>query len=135
MVNFNPIDRDYIVSWQSDLENTKESIFPVCDKPYHKITENMLLVEECENLELSIAWKFTCSVIYLQIINYKSQMFWLTKLVSPYNFKSFVEINYLKTKKIYKSLWIFCLLFEFCESYDHTFWVKDVRLELKKSLH
>ena len=31
MVNFNPIDKDYIVSWQSDLENRKESILPVCD--------------------------------------------------------------------------------------------------------
>jgi len=45
MVNFNPI-----VSWQSDLENTKESILPVCDKPYHKIKENMPLGEELENL-------------------------------------------------------------------------------------
>ena len=48
MVNFNPIDYDYIVSWQSDLENTKESILPVCDKPYHKIKENMPLGEELE---------------------------------------------------------------------------------------
>jgi len=43
MVNFNPIDKDYIVSSQSDLENTKESILPVCNKPYHKIKENMPL--------------------------------------------------------------------------------------------
>jgi len=35
MVNFNPIDLDYIVSWQSDLENTKERILPVCDKRYN----------------------------------------------------------------------------------------------------
>ena len=27
MVNFNPIDYDYIVRWQSDLENTKERPF------------------------------------------------------------------------------------------------------------
>jgi len=26
MVNFNPIDKDYIVRWQSDLENTKERL-------------------------------------------------------------------------------------------------------------
>jgi len=25
----------------ADLENTKQSILPVCDKPYHKIKENM----------------------------------------------------------------------------------------------
>jgi len=37
----------------SDLENTKESILPVCDKPYHKIKENMPLGEELENL-----WNF-----------------------------------------------------------------------------
>jgi len=50
MVNFNPIDSDYIVSRQSDLENTKESILPVCDKPYHKIKETMPLGEELENV-------------------------------------------------------------------------------------
>ena len=33
-----------------DLENTKESILPVCDKPYHKIKENMPHAEELENL-------------------------------------------------------------------------------------
>jgi len=34
----------------SDLENTKESILPVCDKPYHKIKEKMSLGEELGNL-------------------------------------------------------------------------------------
>jgi len=55
MVNFNPIDYDYIVSWQSDLENTKERILLVWDtsKPYHKIKEIMPLGEELENL-----WKY-----------------------------------------------------------------------------
>jgi len=60
MVNYNPIDYDYIVSYQSDLENTKESILPVSDKPYHKIKENMPLVEELENLwnyPLDRMWK------------------------------------------------------------------------------
>ena len=50
MVNFNPIDKDYNVSWQSDLENTKESIIPVSDKLYHKIKETMPLGKELENL-------------------------------------------------------------------------------------
>ena len=50
MVNFNPIDQDYIVSGQSDLEITKESILPVCDKPFHKIKENMPLGEELKHL-------------------------------------------------------------------------------------
>jgi len=50
MVNFNPIDWYYIVSCQFDLENTKESIHPVCDQPYHKIKEKMPLGEELENL-------------------------------------------------------------------------------------
>ena len=57
MVNSNPIDKDYIVSWQSDLENTKESILPVCDKPYHKIKENMPLGEELDNL-----WNYLLSI-------------------------------------------------------------------------
>jgi len=40
MVSFNPIDKDYqlIVRWHSDLENTKESILHVCDKPQRKST-------------------------------------------------------------------------------------------------
>jgi len=59
MVNFNPIDKDYIVNWQSDLENTKESILPVCDKPYHKIKENMPLGEEHENL-----WNYPFNIQY-----------------------------------------------------------------------
>jgi len=33
MVNFNPIDKDYIVRWQSDLENTKE-------RPLHKPSQD-----------------------------------------------------------------------------------------------
>jgi len=59
MVNFNPIDLDYIVSLHSDLENTKESILPVCDKPYHKIKENMPLGEELKNL-----WNYPLNVGY-----------------------------------------------------------------------
>ena len=58
MVNFNPIDKDYIVSWQSDQENTKEIILPVCDKPYHKIKENMPLGEKLENL-----WNYPLNII------------------------------------------------------------------------
>jgi len=27
--------------WQSDLVNTKESVFPVCDKPYHTKKRNV----------------------------------------------------------------------------------------------
>ena len=49
MGNVNPVDKDNIVRWQSDLENTKESILPV-DKPYHKIKENMPHGEELENV-------------------------------------------------------------------------------------
>ena len=51
MVNFNPTDYGYIVSWQSGLKHTKESILSVCDKPYHKINENMPLGEELKSME------------------------------------------------------------------------------------
>ena len=50
MVNFYPIDKDYIVKWQSDLEYTKEGIVTVCDKPCHKIKENLPHWEELEKL-------------------------------------------------------------------------------------
>jgi len=38
------------LSAESDLENKKESILPVCDKPYHKIKDNMPLGEELERM-------------------------------------------------------------------------------------
>jgi len=66
MVIFNPIDKDYIVSWQSDLENlehTKESILPVCDKPNHKIKENMPLGEELETM-LNYSLKSETRLLY-----------------------------------------------------------------------
>jgi len=37
-INFHPMDpmdQDYIVRCQSDQVNTKESVLPVCDYPYH----------------------------------------------------------------------------------------------------
>jgi len=34
------MNKGYIVGWQSDLVNTKESVLPVCDKPYQ--TDNEL---------------------------------------------------------------------------------------------
>jgi len=36
--------------WQSDLENTKESLLPDCDKTFHKIKENLPHWEELEKL-------------------------------------------------------------------------------------
>jgi len=50
-----------MISWQSDLENTEESILPVCDKPYHKIEENMPLGEELEKL-----WNYSQTWINVQ---------------------------------------------------------------------
>jgi len=49
MVNCNPIDKDYIVSSQANIENTKASILHVCDKPYHKIKENLPHWKELEH--------------------------------------------------------------------------------------
>ena len=51
MINFNP--KDYIVRWQSDLENTKENKLPVCDKPYQNISE-----DQRKSTTLGGAWKF-----------------------------------------------------------------------------
>jgi len=45
------MDQDYIVRWQPDLVNTKETILPVCDKPYHK---NNRILQMWEELELCI---------------------------------------------------------------------------------
>ena len=46
-----PIDKDYIVRLQSDLVNTKASILPVCDKPYHTKKGILQKWEELENLQ------------------------------------------------------------------------------------
>jgi len=46
----NPIDLGYIVRWQVDPVNTKESLLPVCDKPYHKIKDNLPHLEEDANI-------------------------------------------------------------------------------------
>jgi len=39
-----------IVRWQYDLKYTKDSILLVCDKPYHKIKENLPHWEDIETL-------------------------------------------------------------------------------------
>jgi len=48
MVIFNTMELGYIVGWQSDLVNTKESIIPVCDKPYHT---NKIILQKWEAIE------------------------------------------------------------------------------------
>ena len=47
MVNFIPRDYDYIVRWESDLENTKESILADCDKHYYT---NKVILQKWEEL-------------------------------------------------------------------------------------
>ena len=44
------MDYDCIVTLQSVLVNTKESILPVCNKPYHKKQGNVTEMGELENL-------------------------------------------------------------------------------------
>ena len=46
MVNFNPIDKDYIVEWQSDLENRKE-------RPLHKPSQ-----DQSKSTALGGVWNF-----------------------------------------------------------------------------
>jgi len=55
MFNFNPKDYDYIVRWQSDLVNTKESILPVCDKPN---TTNKWILQKWDVLEKKSNYAF-----------------------------------------------------------------------------
>jgi len=55
MVKGNRMDYGYIVRWQADLVNTKESLLPVYDKPYHKIQEIIPHWKELDNL-WSYAW-------------------------------------------------------------------------------
>jgi len=52
MVNFNPIDSDNSVRWQSDLENTKE-------RPFHKIKGNLPHWAEFEILRTVYRYKWS----------------------------------------------------------------------------
>ena len=52
MVNFNPIHYDYIVWWQSDLENTKE-------RPLHKPSQ-----DQRKSTALGGVWNFAEQCIY-----------------------------------------------------------------------
>jgi len=85
MVNFNPIDKNYIVRWQSDLENTKESRLPVCDKPYHKIKENIYRdgrsSKKCETIHYIdgnfIGNRFKCDIIIRLRLRFLVDIFYL----------------------------------------------------------
>jgi len=50
MVNFNLMDQVMIVGWQSDLVNTKESVLPVCDKPFYMNKRKVQKGDEIEAL-------------------------------------------------------------------------------------
>jgi len=41
ILKINQMDKNYIVGWQADLVNTKESLRPVCHKLYHMVKENL----------------------------------------------------------------------------------------------
>jgi len=64
MVNSNPIDLDYIVSWQSDLENTKE-------RPLHKPSQDQSKSTALAEFEIlrngALAWLFL-KLFWLKII-------------------------------------------------------------------
>jgi len=74
----NPMDKAYIVRWQADVVNTKESLLPDCDKPYHKIKENLPHWEEPENLWNYALWimdrftRQTCQQILNSTLTYLS---------------------------------------------------------------
>jgi len=48
----------YIVRGQSDLINTKVSILPVCDKPYHTIKGILQKWEKLQNYALVVVLMF-----------------------------------------------------------------------------
>jgi len=68
MVNFYSMDCGYIVRWLSDLVNTKESILPVCDKPYYTNNGISHKWEELENLR-NYALSSTLTIYYLSLVS------------------------------------------------------------------
>ena len=89
MVNFNPIDWDYIVRWQSDLENTK-------GRPLHKpsqVKENLSHWAELEMLrngalkqECAVWSKFIKNSIKWTDIWYKWNLQWVIRSTKLLNF-------------------------------------------------
>jgi len=63
MVDCNPIDKDYIVRWQSDLENTKE-------RPIHKPSQ-----DQSKSTVLGGVWNFA-----EQWIHYQQQMYVISNI-------------------------------------------------------
>jgi len=62
------------VSWQSDLVNTKESVLPVCDQPYHTKKEKYRMgrrLKFCGTVhclsDVSADWKKTLPYPFLSL--------------------------------------------------------------------
>jgi len=56
------MDMGLIVMWQSDIENTKESLLPVCDNPYHMSIE---YYRNEKRLRICGTMHYVISVVYL----------------------------------------------------------------------
>jgi len=61
MVNFNQIDKDYIVRWQSDIENTKE-------RPLHKPSQ-----DQSKFIALGGVWNFAERCI---VFEHEMSIYW-----------------------------------------------------------
>jgi len=76
---------------KSDLENTKECILPVYDKPYHKFKENMPHGEEHENL-----WNYP---LFMPVVGDK--MVLRVKKLKVYQCPQCPEVFYKESMLIY----------------------------------
>ena len=69
--------RIMIVRWQSDLVNTKKSILPVCDKPYHM---NKRTVQKGEEIEVwwncALYMSVSCCVITKGLLAWQTFVIW-----------------------------------------------------------
>ena len=104
MVNFNPIDSDYVVSWQSDLENTKKAYFLFVINPFTSLPHR----EELENMRNSALRDsaFHSGVVNANIdIGYDNSCSLRQHALSTaVTFEKCWQPNYLNHPKLLKSL-------------------------------
>jgi len=93
-----------IVSWQCDLVNTTENVFPVCDKPYHTNKWNVQNRKEIAVLRKCVAYLIliTKGIIIRRYVYFKMFILLLKfnnskTLLNKYFSTSRLELTYYKT--------------------------------------
>jgi len=102
MANFNPIDSDYIVRWQSDIENTKE-------RPHHKPLQD-------QSYRIGRSLKFCETVHCIEPFSPTSTQLWKSvaskkRLALNWNVYGIHAVNYLKRLNQINTFAVYVIIF------------------------